>query len=406
METLAIDIGSENVGLCKWDGRTWSLHSRPTRSPEAGWSDWLRTLCPTGPYEVLYRCTHPDFASPDRLNEMIDYAMRHGAQSVRHVEDRPQAGPILAAARATAERHRLTAFRVVEIGARNAIIACADLRSGRAKLHRVCFDAESESSVNELTKTSEVVCSALRRDSGMIGWDDAPLICFGGRGPALAAELTEACGADEVLIPDRAGLWTTIGMLMADIFIEIREDSTPAALDLPALREAFARLMDRACTAITREGYDLDNAVCRRLAEMGCKGEPRVVVVDCDDLGDESRLREQFGVAWALAHSTSPASERIEVRAVRVEATVETLKPELPVSPACEGCIEDAELETAPAGACNPAAWPVYAREKLPVGAVIQGPACIVEPDSTTRVPADWMIERTPCGDLRLSMRS
>ncbi|MFQ5411901.1 MAG: hypothetical protein ACE5EC_06370, partial [Phycisphaerae bacterium] len=123
METVAIDVGSAFVGLCRWNGETLLVRKVPSGSPSLCWGNWLDILRPVRPYQLLYRCTHADFAREIPPDALCDWAARHGARWSRFLAEDPAADPALAAARYAADRHRLGFVAVAEVGARHATLA-------------------------------------------------------------------------------------------------------------------------------------------------------------------------------------------------------------------------------------------------------------------------------------------
>ena len=330
MDTIAIDVGSEYVGLCKWDGRLLRTEKRRSESPLEAWPEWIERLGPVPPYQLLYRCTHPVYNSAHSPMSVERLAKKHGAQWFRSLSNEPAVDPALAAARFVADRHRLGIIGIVEIGACHATLAVQDPRGGILAFDRPHIEANSVAVLPQIVDSlNRMLTSVSNRPE--VAARELPLICFGDRGPSMANGIGTACRLRNILIPDRADVFTTIGMLLADIVLHFRGAFRQDSLNLPRLRRALGRLMDDAATAITMEGYDLDNAVCERIAEMAYAGEQQSIEIHCDDLADESRLLSRFEEQHTAEHGSRQATGPVETRAIRVRATIETIKPDLPI---------------------------------------------------------------------------
>jgi len=303
LDTVAIDVGSAYVGLCKWDGETLLARKVPVCSRSDGGRDWLDRLQPARPFHLLYRCTHAEYAreAPDDLRE---WAVRHEAKGFRFLTTETATDPALAAARYAADHHRLGAIVVSEIGARHATLAVQTANGDRLAGDSISLDSETAADLPDIARALSRVITDAGIQPGNTDVHRLPLVCGGGAGPEIAARLAERCQLNHVLIPAHAGAMTTVGMLMADIVLNVREDFGRAPFELTALRAGFLRLMDRASTAITMEGYDLDNAVCRRVAELAFAGGKPGIELDCDNLADGESLLERFHAAYEDRYGT------------------------------------------------------------------------------------------------------
>lgn len=396
MDILAIDIGFRSVGLCKWDGQTLHAEKWPVESPDAVWPRWIGQLRPARPYQVLCRCTHPRLAEAVGIETLSRLALRHGARWVHVMGEEIAGDPALAAARQAADEHRLGAAAVVEVGNGRATVALLDAHRRAVALQRPALSAKGTPALEVVAGALGCVLAGSKQHAGADNLSTLPLICFGGGGPPLAARLAERVGLRTILVPDRAGMLATVGMLLANRILHVRSEVPAAPLNVPDLRRAFLRLMDEAYGAISREGYDLDDAVCRRFAELACPGEASTTEVACDDLADATRVLEGFHASRAAdtgAHGT------VEVRAIRVTAVIETRRPRWPVSPAPTSDLGAARVHQQGEGTTKTV---VYERDRLPAGAVVRGPASIREAYSETVVPAGWSASRTDAAGLRL----
>src|SRR6185503_10175835 len=133
--------------------------------------------------------------------------------------------PGVTVARQAADELRWADVCTVEIGARRAMAAVVN-RAGTMIARRLVQAAVDDSA------SVEVVAHACRAVLAQARAKYLPLICFGGRGPAVAASLASACGSTTVLIPALADSMAAVGMLISDRVLQFREESPSKPLDL------------------------------------------------------------------------------------------------------------------------------------------------------------------------------
>ena len=367
----------------------------------------------------MYRCTHRAFREKYTSDFIAELANGHGARQVRVICDDPAADPSLAAARYVGRQHRLPIICSAEVGAADATLAVQVPRATNVPFDRFTLPSADEEMIGEIAERLKRLLSQAQQTPRVVSSDALPMICFGGRGPSIAARLAEDCGLDSALIPPCAGMLGTIGMLMADIVLNFRRALPPGEMKISALKQTFGRLMDRACEAITREGYDLDDAVCRRIAEMGYAGKADSVDVDCEMLADESRLLAGFHELCPTLTDGGEEAGPIEVRAIRVQAVIETRTADLLGSHIDRGqsavigsLLDQHPPETAlpktgfhskrPQEFSAPDGWVVFPLSELKTGSAIRGPACVDTAFSSTMIPKGWLGELATTGGLIL----
>ena len=97
---------------------------------------------------------------------------------------------------------------------------------------------------------------------------DFTLLPFGGAGAVHAASVAEELGMRRILVPERPGAFSALGLLCSDVVHDyVRSELRPLGLVTPAHAEAvFAGLETRATEELAAEG--LDPAAARRLREL------------------------------------------------------------------------------------------------------------------------------------------
>jgi N-methylhydantoinase A len=219
------------------------------------------------------------------------------------------------------------------------------------------------------------------------------LVAFGGAAPLHAARLAEKLGLDHVVVPSYAGVGSAVGFLEAPIAYEIVR-SALQRLDTfdPAAANALIDAMRAEAEAIVRRGAPEAPLTETRSAFMRYRGQGHEITVPLpvrpfrDE--DAATLRAAFEDAYRrLYHRIIPGVE-VEVLSWVLllsapppgEATAASAAPPgYAPTPARHRRVFDPEL-----GEFVEVA--IYERRALKPGAVIAGPAVIVEDETSTVV--------------------
>jgi len=218
---------------------------------------------------------------------------------------------------------------------------------------------------------------------------DHTLIAFGGAAPLHAARVAEKLGLSRVLIPADAGVGSAIGFLRAPVAYELLQ-SRYMRLDAfdPGLANALLEGMSAEATALA-EGAEATQE--RRAAFMRYRGQGHEIAVDLPGepltAADADAMRKAFEAEYDRLFARHIPGAVIEILSWSVtvgaaplaaETPPETPAPSTPV-PVRERLIFDTGLR-------ETRAVPEYDRLALAPGAVLAGPAMIVEPTTTTFV--------------------
>jgi N-methylhydantoinase A len=198
------------------------------------------------------------------------------------------------------------------------------------------------------------------------------LMAFGGAGPQHAALLAEELGVKRIIIPPLPGVFTALGMLMADFKFEARR-AYPRDPE-----EAFRELEDK--LAYLEPDYYV------RYADVRYRGQGWELTVPVGKPATIDSIRRVFEERHVATYGFKLPRE-IEVAVVRVFAVKKRPKPKLR-DPPMDGNPEVREREVFFNG------WvkaPIYLREQLPMGYRIRGPALILEDYSTLVIPPRWV---------------
>lgn len=319
---VTVDIGSAFVSLCRYDGKTLHVERRAIGLPGEEWPRWMGLVAPAEAYQVV--CRLGGEAEANR-REIETAAIGLGAKSIRFVSDEPACDPAMAIVRQLGNRAGARNVCFLEVGASRWHCGVVD-PSGRVV-------GRADGRIESGTAPVGTMAAALGAQIRSAAAEAALLIAYGGAGPLHAEAIAAECGLKRVVIPPHAAALPAIGMVIADIVLDYRQAIESGPIDVALLRRTFAGLMDEANDAVTREGYDVDNTICTRFAEMGYAGDSRSVVVSCEFMSDAAGLAEAFRRAVAKLPGKIKAEGAIEVRAACIRVIIDTPKYELPLGP-------------------------------------------------------------------------
>ncbi len=235
------------------------------------------------------------------------------------------------------------------------------------------------------------------------------LIAFGGAAPLHAARVAEKLGIATYVIPAGAGVGSAVGFLRAPVAYEVVR-SAYQRLDEFDLGRANAVLAEMAATARAvvepaTFGTPLEE---NRLAFMRYVGQGHEIAVPVParslDIADVGALTAAFEAEYSKLYSRVVPGMSVELLtwAVRVAAAVdsfvETAREMRPSRPPPVG-----ERRLFDPGSGETLTVPVWDRTKLEPGAVVAGPAVILEDETTTIVTA--MFQATIDGHGRIVCR-
>ncbi|RRI04432.1 hydantoinase/oxoprolinase family protein [Mesorhizobium tamadayense] len=237
------------------------------------------------------------------------------------------------------------------------------------------------------------MAGAIRMVSVSRGHDprDFALFAFGGAGPLHATALARELGLPRVLVPARPGITNALGCVVADLRHDfVNTVNQPVAgLDEAKLRELLERHRNEGEALIAKEAVRPDAIRVTHSADMQFVGQTHIINVP---LPSSSVTRATLQQLFEKAYFARFKVELPEIRAnlVNLNTSVTGVRPQIDLSrlidPAGrEASLEEARREIRPVWYHG--TWhdtPVYAREKLPLEAIIEGPAILEQMDATT----------------------
>jgi N-methylhydantoinase A len=241
------------------------------------------------------------------------------------------------------------------------------------------------------------------------------LMGFGGAGPLHSVSLMEAIHAKDVIVPVQPGITAATGLLVTDLQYEYTQ-STLIVLD-KASAEDFARvnevldgLIRRANQQLEADGIPKAQRRFRQVAECRYVGQGFELRSDIPDgpLGKDSAavVIENFYQAHKQVYGHAFRDQSCEMVTLRVIATVAVETLTLP--------------KLAHGGRRNPAEaemyrrrtvfddgkaleTPRYNRDRLLASDTVEGPALIIQHNSTTIVPPGYTAAVLPYGDMLIT---
>lgn len=222
------------------------------------------------------------------------------------------------------------------------------------------------------------------------------MIAFGGNGPLHATRVARRAQVDRILIPRDPGVGSAVGFLFAPVSFEIIRSryGTLEALDLDGLNAFFDAMIVEA-EAVVRAGMPEGNLTRRRQAFMRYHGQGHEIEILLPDRAleeaDIPALRRAFEEEYSRQFSRAVPGMKIEILNWALEVASEPpaleqyakTRVKQPAQPSgqrrilCDVTGEWREAE-------------IHDRGVLTPGDHLDGPALIIEPQTTTFVSADF----------------
>jgi N-methylhydantoinase A len=239
------------------------------------------------------------------------------------------------------------------------------------------------------------------------------LVAFGGAAPLHAARLAEKLGLERVVVPSHAGVGSALGFLRAPIAYEIVRSRLQRldGFDAAAANALFAEMREEA-EAIVRQGAPEAPLVETRSAFMRYRGQGHEIAVPLPTrtyrAQDSAELHAAFERAYRTLYSRVIPGVEIEVLSwvlllsgpvPAIDEGERAAAPRSEPAPARRRRVFDPE-----SGAFVEVA--IHERADLVPGAVIPGPAVIVEDETSTVVSPAFEAKIDARGYIELNRRA
>lgn len=216
------------------------------------------------------------------------------------------------------------------------------------------------------------------------------LMPFGGAGPMLGTMLAEAAGIKRILVPSAPGTLCALGAASA----AIRRDTMRTVL-LPLDDETYARMLD-VLAELTREAeaavvgmVGVGRSSITRSVDLRYVGQSSEITIPIGSEESAAELKSSFHATYERTFGHADRSAGVQVVNLRVSCA----RPAPPIRLTRSERIAAAPL---PAGTVRLYAGSVwreahlYRRQDLAHGAVIDGPAIVIQEDTTLLVSPGW----------------
>ena len=223
------------------------------------------------------------------------------------------------------------------------------------------------------------------------------LVAFGGAGPLHGAEVAKMLSIPEVIVPPYPGITSAVGLLTTDLKYEtIRtEFQVSTDIDFARLNDDFSGMEKSLREQFAADEVDVGGVSFARAADMRYVGQGYELRVDMPD-GDIDpaaldQAFERFHQQHTAEYGHHFADSPIEIVNIRLTGIGETPKIGRP-APAGGPSLEAARVKVSESvfrkgDELETVETAFYERDKLPIGERFDGPAIVLQTDSTTVVP-------------------
>jgi N-methylhydantoinase A len=273
------------------------------------------------------------------------------------------------------------------------------------------LDAEAAAAAI-LRIANDRMAGAIRLVSLSRGHDprDFALFAFGGAGPLHATSLARELAIPTVLVPARPGITNALGCVVADLRHDyVRTVNKPlSVLEDATVARIYAEQSADGKVTIEREGVPVRELRYLHTADMQFAGQSHIlsVAVERADISIAD-LHKAFAAAYWRRFGIELAE--IPPVLVNLHTAVIGVRPEISLA-ALAGKDRAPTLKAAQTGSRR--VWfndgwhdtPVYARDRLPMEAVFEGPAILEQLDCTTVVEPGDTVRQDALGNLLIAL--
>lgn len=252
------------------------------------------------------------------------------------------------------------------------------------------------------------MADAIRLVSIMRGYDprDFALVAFGGAGALHGAALARDLAIPTVIVPPHPGVTSAMGCLLVDIRHDLMCTwlADAAAAEAGDIEREFKALETEARERLAHEGVAPGDMVLTRSIDMRYGGQWRSLTVPAGaPFTDVGAAVEAFGAAHEREYNYRRDGAVVEIFRLNLTAVGVTPKAEL-ARHAPGGDMPEPRSHRDVVFDEGTHPTPIYWRETLPSGAVVEGPAVLEQLDSTTLVPPGARAEVDPWLNLVITV--
>lgn len=237
------------------------------------------------------------------------------------------------------------------------------------------------------------------------------LMPFGGAGPMHGCELAEELRIPRVLVPPNPGILSALGVAIADIVKDysrtvMLRDQRISGIQLG---QEFTSLEDQAREDMSQEGLNVDHLKAQRSLDVRYVGQSFELTIDYPERSRnlDRAIASIFHKAHRQRFGYADPSEPVEIVNIRLKMVIPMDKPvhepEKSSGPISEAALAGESKVVFREGIFT---TPLYSREKLHSGNRIDGPALVLQMDSTTVIPPSWIAEVDAWQNLIITPKS
>ena len=276
------------------------------------------------------------------------------------------------------------------------------VRRGFAELaHEVSAETPEKVAEGFLTVAVESMANAIRKITIERGEDvrDFVLCCFGGAGGQHACKVAEVLGMKKIWLHPMAGVLSAYGMGLSDIRVEKQQTAEVPfnENELELLRPVIASLQQGCDSSLAAQNVAEPSRTFQVSLGLRISGSDTILDVAYDNA---TNVVASFAEIYRNRFGTEPDPGQLLIATLRVEGTgTEQVF--------CDPTIDSSGSTEA---ANHTRMWvadswrdvPIYARDALCSGALIDGPAIVAETNGTTIIDAGWSGSVNKYGHLLL----
>jgi N-methylhydantoinase A len=237
-----------------------------------------------------------------------------------------------------------------------------------------------------------------------VDYTEFTLMAFGGAGPAHGFMLASEVGIRSVVVPVSPGGMCAVGAALTDLQMDFVASGRWELSDSAAVKSTYEDLSDRARRWLDEQGLSENEARFFRTADMRYEGQSYELTVDMDP---GSLSADEFHRRYRDVYGYSDEGTPLEILQLRLLARVPSRALQRDAGAVVEGSHPEPVEQRAVRYRGTTLEVPVYRRDELPVDVRVEGPAVLVQYDTTTFVTPDFVFWREPgTGNVRGEMRA
>jgi len=290
-----------------------------------------------------------------------------------------------------------------------------DVAAAQAVVHGLAEKlgmSDHEAAAGIITIVNNNMANAIRSRTVQKGIDprEYSLVAFGGAGPLHGAEVARVLSIPEVIVPPFPGITSAVGLLTSDLKYETIRTGFQVSTDIDygRMNSDLGAMADGLAAQFAADGMDAGKVRFQRAADIRYVGQGYELRVEmpAGEITPEAlaAVFQAFHGQHEAEYGHFFADSPIEIVNLRLTGVAETPKIGRPAA-LSGGSREAALVKTGKAvfrigTELKSHDTAFYRRESLPVGESLNGPAIVLQKDSTTVVPPDCSFLAEANGNL------